>query len=132
MRASFDIPATPAGPAGARHAVAALLPIWGLASLIADAELVVSELVTNAIQHAPGTDTVELELVAHADWLHISLADGSVAEPTVAELDREALGGRGMRIVAALGQRWGAEVYRGGKRVWVDLVRPDGAIAPRR
>jgi len=125
-RASIDVPASAHGPAAARRVVAALLPVWELPELSADAELVVSELVTNAYRHAPGTDSFELELVRREDGVRIALADGNAVRPVIAELkaDHQPTG-RGMAIVAALATRWGAEDHHGGKRVWVDLDRTD-------
>ena len=123
-RASIDVPATAHGPAAARRVVSALLPAWELPELCDDAELVVSELVTNAYRHAPGTDSFELELVRRDDGVRIALADGNSVRPVIAELasDNQPTG-RGMALVAALATRWGAEDHHGGKRVWVDLDR---------
>src|SRR5207248_5109000 len=98
-RATADLPATLHGPGAARHAVATLLRGWRLEALIDDAELVVSELVTNAVMHAPGQGGIELELVAHADRLRITVTDGSTLRPVVAEFHPGRPGGRGMRIV---------------------------------
>jgi anti-sigma regulatory factor (Ser/Thr protein kinase) len=125
-RASVDVPASVQGPAAARGVVAAVLPVWELPDLSDDAQLVVSELVTNAYRHAPGTDSFELELVRQSDGVRISLADGNAVRPVIAELkaDHQPTG-RGMAIVAALAVRWGAEDHHGGKRVWVDLERAD-------
>ena len=123
-RASIDVPATSRGPAAARRVVSAMLPVWGLADLTDDAELVVSELVTNAYLHAPGTDSFELELVRRAEGVRISLADGASVRPIIADLGDEHPSGRGMAIIAQLATGWGAEDHHGGKRVWVDLERP--------
>lgn len=124
-RASAQMPAVRYGPAAARRLVGALLPTWGLAHLAEDAKLVVSELFTNAIQHAPGPDSFDLELIGFPGRVRIALADGSAVRPVVAELEPNRPSGRGMRIVAALAESWGAEDHRGGKRVWVDLVTPE-------
>lgn len=59
-RARIDIPARIDGPAPARHVAVELVRVWGLAELEADVALVVSELVTNAYRHAPGTDSFEI------------------------------------------------------------------------
>jgi anti-sigma regulatory factor (Ser/Thr protein kinase) len=123
-RASADLPATLQGPSAARHAVATLLHGWQLQALIEDAELVVSELVTNAVQHAPGQDRVELELVAHADRLRITVADRSTLRPVVAEPHPGRPRGRGMRIVQTLATRWGVDDHDTGKSVWVELALP--------
>lgn len=122
-RASVDVPATPHGPAAARRVVAALLPAWGLESVVDDAQLVVSELVTNAYRHAPGTDSFELELVRRQHGVRISLADGASIRPIIAELGDAHPSGRGMLIISKLASNWGTEEHHGGKRVWVDLER---------
>ncbi len=99
-----------------------LLPGWGLpAQLCGDAELIVSELATNALLHAPVTGSIELEIVRRAHGVRVSLADGSSVRPTIRERSSDRPSGRGMQIVATLATAWGAEDHQGGKRVWVDL-----------
>lgn len=120
--ASADVPATVYGPAAARTIVAALLNAWGLDRVTYEAQVVVSELVTNAVKHAPGPESLELELIRQADRLRISLADGSAIRPVVAELNETEPRGRGMHIVAGLTDRWGADEHRGGKRVWAEFT----------
>lgn len=120
-RAVVDIPATVHGPHGARRVVSAVLEAWGRNDLIGDAQLLISELVTNAVQHAPAADILELELVERATGVRIILADGSAIRPIVAQLSDDAPSGRGMRIVEAIAQSWGADEHKDGKRVWVDL-----------
>jgi anti-sigma regulatory factor (Ser/Thr protein kinase) len=120
-RVSADIPVTVHGPAAARHIVDAVMRGWRLEPISPDAQLVVSELVTTAVQHAPGRTSVELELVRHDDSLRISLAGGSSIKPIVQDLGHSRRRGRGMRIVEALTTRWGADDQLRGKRVWVDI-----------
>ena len=109
----------------------AILNAWSLQPLVYQAQLVASELVTNAFQHAPGTDSFELQVsLGHGENLRIALADGSAIKPTIAELDHERRTGRGMRIVQAICTRWGSDQHQGGKRVWAELAVPppaDGA-----
>jgi anti-sigma regulatory factor (Ser/Thr protein kinase) len=121
-RAVIDLAPTVAAPAAARKVVAAVLRGWGLAAGIADAEHIVTELVTNAIRHAPGPVCYELELVGHSDGVRIYVADGSAARPVVVEQSPLVANGRGMRIVQALAASWGADEHHGGKRVWADLA----------
>ena len=121
-QASADIPATIHGPAVARSFVAALLNARGLQHLTYRAQLVVSELVTNAYQHAPGTDSFELEVTATDESIRVSLADGSAVRPTIAALDQDAPRGRGMRIVQAAATGWGSDDHHGGKRVWAEIA----------
>ena len=122
-RAAVDIPATARGPAAARRVVAALLPAWELDDLAQDAELVISELVTNAMSHAAGTDSFALELARRDDGLRIALADGSALRPVIGDLAHHRSGGRGMAIIQALASAWGAEDREDGKCVWVDIDR---------
>lgn len=123
-RATVELPGTLLAPRVGREVVSSLLTGWGHGVLVDDAALVVSELVTNAVQHAPGFETYELELIGRADGVRISLADGSSIRPIVGELAHEKPRGRGMQIVATLAQGWGAEDHHGGKRVWVELALP--------
>lgn len=123
-RATVDLPTDPDGPRAARRIVTALLDVWDLSALSADAELVVSELVTNAYRHAAGSGGFELEVVGRTDGVWIALADGSAIRPVVEELSPDGTTGRGMALVAALAADWGADDWHGGKRVWVDLVHP--------
>ena len=117
----MDVPATVHGPAAARRVIGALLPVWELPQLRETAELVVSELVTNAYLHAPGSDSFELEMVRRENGVRLALADGSSIRPMLRELGGEQPRGRGMALVTALTSGWGAEEHHGGKRVWVDL-----------
>jgi anti-sigma regulatory factor (Ser/Thr protein kinase) len=120
-RATVDVPATVHGPRTARRIVSALLAAWGLDELRFEAELLVSELVTNAFRHTPGTAKFELELEGHSAGLRIYLADGSAIRPVVRELREDDPDGRGMQIVQATAARWGADDHAGGKRVWVEI-----------
>lgn len=121
LKAVVELPATLRSAATARALVRALLPAWGLGPVVDDAELVVSELVSNAVEHAPGSDTYELEVAQRDAGVRISLVDGSSIKPVVAELAHDRPRGRGMRIVEALTHAWGADDHHGGKRVWVEL-----------
>ncbi len=122
MRAVVELPADVSSPRAARQVVASLLPAWGHHCLVDDAVLLVSELVTNALSHARGQESYELELTARADAVRIALADGSTVRPIVAELDDDRPSGRGIRIIEHLASRWGAEDHEGGKKVWLELT----------
>ncbi|HEV7193493.1 MAG TPA: ATP-binding protein [Jatrophihabitantaceae bacterium] len=122
MHALVDIPGTPFAVGMARRIVEALLSAWELTEISDDAQLVVTELMGNAIDHAPGAASYELELVRRSDGVCIYLADGSSVRPFIAHLAQESRRGRGMRLVEALSSSWGAEDHHGGKRVWADLL----------
>jgi anti-anti-sigma regulatory factor/anti-sigma regulatory factor (Ser/Thr protein kinase) len=108
-----------AGPA-ARAAVVAACDEWGLGHVAARAELVVTELISNAIVHAK--TEIELLVTLREPFLHISVADGSGAAPRLMSADSaEAEGGRGLILVEALATKWGYLPTRDGKVVWTML-----------
>ncbi|MGI8663378.1 MAG: ATP-binding protein [Acidimicrobiales bacterium] len=87
--------------------------------------LVLSELVTNAVRHGDGDVLVTLS--CHEDAFVVAVFDegGGVVEPR--RHDPWATGGRGLRIVGGLAEKWGVEPsVAGGKTVWARL-----ATAPR-
>lgn len=87
-----------------------------------DAELVVSELVTNATLHGEPPITVRVLL---ADAVRLEVEDAGRHLPVLLPSEPDAMTGRGLSMVAAVATRWGVEGLPGrGKRVWVEL---DGA-----
>ena len=123
--ASFDLPPVAASVTVARHVVTDLLRIWAAPQDLEDTALLVTELVANVIDHVRGEAELTVELWQSGAWLRIAVADGSAVQPVVRELDTASLRGRGMRLVAAIADRWGCEDRDGGKRVWFEL-RPRG------
>jgi anti-sigma regulatory factor (Ser/Thr protein kinase) len=121
--AQIDLPPTMRSVPAARHAVTEVLRAWGAPHDHADAALLVTELVTNVIDHVRSEAAITLELEISDAWLRISVADGSSIPPVVRELNGENYRGRGMAMVEAIADRWGVEEHRGGKRVWF-LLRP--------
>jgi len=95
---------------------------WELPDLVETAELLVSELVTNAIRASQGLlePTIRLWLVSDRSTLVIRVWDGDSEMPAVcqdASLDSEC--GRGLLLVEALSKDWGAYRRGHGKVVWV-------------
>ena len=130
-RATFDIPAGRGSARSARRAVAVTLRMWALERLLADAELVVSELMTNAVLHAAGTSTYELSILLHDGRLRLAVTDPSAAPPRIRPSDDGLPGGRGLRIVASLARSWGHQATAdGGKQVWAELDVADGDSTP--
>lgn len=103
----------------ARHWVAEALEGTPLAELTADAELVVSELVTNALLH--GSPPVTLRVEVDADTVRVEVGDGSRRAPLRALARAEAMTGRGLSLVAALAREWGVLPAPDGKVVWCEL-----------
>jgi anti-sigma regulatory factor (Ser/Thr protein kinase) len=98
----------------ARHLTAEALTQWDLPIDSSDVLLVVSELVTNAIQH--GDPPVILTLQASGSALEVSVHDGG--QSFVHERRQQAVGGRGLMIVELVSGQWGIEAEASGKRVW--------------
>ena len=81
--------------------------------------LVVSELVTNAVVHAKSAP--EVAATATDGGLHLDVYDGDRSPPMIRDpADGGTRGGFGLRIVAALSDRWGWEPTTSGKRVWAE------------
>jgi anti-sigma regulatory factor (Ser/Thr protein kinase) len=83
------------------------------------AELLTSELVTNALLHA-GTDLI-VHVEADNGTVRIAVEDGSDIGPRVGSMDTIDLGGRGLPLVATLSERWGWDPLPHGKRVWFEV-----------
>ncbi|WP_329353161.1 SpoIIE family protein phosphatase [Streptomyces sp. NBC_01261] len=123
---SWELPADPALVAEARALVDRRLLAWDLEPLSFTTELIVSELVTNAIRHACGP--IALRLV-YAETLVCEVSDGSLSAPHLRRARTNEEGGRGLFLVAQVGSRWGTRYGRAGKTVWVEqaLPGPDAA-----
>ena len=106
----------------ARHLVLDLLKAWDAPHDAGDAALLVTELVANVVDHVPGEASFALELTLADRWLRISVADGSALRPVVRDFQVDAVRGRGMRLIAAIADRWGVEDHADGKRVWFELA----------
>lgn len=89
--------------------------------LVGDAELVLTELVTNAIQHAAPPIEVELRMEDHC--LTVEVSDHSPAiPPSLQETDVGRIGGWGLAILAAVSEAWGFTSHQDYKVVWARLV----------
>ncbi|GAA0295868.1 ATP-binding protein [Kineococcus aurantiacus] len=94
----------------------------GVAEDVCDAAvLMVSELVTNAVEHA--RSRVELAVEVDPSRVHVEVQDQNAALPAVQDADAGAVHGRGMAIVDALASAWGVRPAARGKTVWFDLPR---------
>ncbi|MFJ4868910.1 ATP-binding protein [Streptomyces sp. NPDC088757] len=122
--------------AEARHAVRALLadaPRTGRAAppatLALDAELAVSELVTNAVLHAPGPCGLVLRL--SDDELTITVWDTSTDGPVMREPDPGRAGGHGLRLVHTVSDRVVVTSHAGGKRITAHLPLAPAPVTGR-
>jgi anti-sigma regulatory factor (Ser/Thr protein kinase) len=105
----------------ARMLVRRRLRRWGLAELIPTAELLASELVTNAVRYAQGA--IALRLVREGG-LVCEVFDDSAALPRLRHASDEDERGRGLQVVSQLAQHWGARRTLSGKVVWCELPLP--------
>jgi anti-anti-sigma regulatory factor len=128
QRLSCRFEPTAGAPGTARRLVAGTCADWGLADLTGPASLIVSELVSNAVQHA-GTDIV-VRLSRRGRLLHLSVSDGSRHQPRMADRTGDAglaEGGRGLHLVDTYAAAWGTSIDTGGKTVWATLRLPPDA-----
>jgi anti-sigma regulatory factor (Ser/Thr protein kinase) len=105
----------------ARHAAHVVLGAWRLAHMEETAVLIVSELVTNAVRHARGTDVVEVDLHATRTCLRIEIqdCDRRWPQPRIPAGFEES--GFGFVLVDALSAKWGVRETATGKAVWAEL-----------
>jgi PAS domain S-box-containing protein len=114
---SWDLPAEPAVVADVRARAARQLAAWGLEEITFTTELIVSELLTNAIRHAQPPIQVRMILDG---TLSCEVSDGSSTAPHLRRADRYDEGGRGLLLVARLAEHWGTRHTRTGKTIWTE------------
>ena len=131
--ADWKVPNDPAVIAGIRADVARRLEAWGLEEVAFTTELVISELVTNAIRY--GTDPIRLRLLHDRNSLICEVADGSSTSPHLRRATTTDEGGRGLFLVAQFAHRWGTRYTARGKVIWTEqslhgpAAEPAGAVA---
>ncbi|MEU1457615.1 ATP-binding protein [Streptomyces avermitilis] len=107
----------------ARKLVRTALAAWYLEDLTDTAILVVSELVANAVKH---TNSRVIRVVVSRPserFVRIGVVDRAQVLPELAKPEDDLLtSGRGLLLVDALAERWGADLYRWGKQVWAELM----------
>ncbi len=115
--AEWEFPADPAAVADARDAATGKLAEWGLEEQAFVTELIVSELVTNAVRYAGGP--VGLRLIRD-EVLICEVSDPSNTQPRLRRAGTTDEGGRGLFLVAQLSRRWGSRYGVSGKTIWVE------------
>ncbi|MGW1673062.1 SpoIIE family protein phosphatase [Streptomyces sp. NPDC002324] len=122
--AAWEFPADPAIVADAREAAMRQLAAWGLEETAFTTELVVSELVTNAVRYGGGP--IGLRLIRD-EVLVCEVTDSSNTQPRLRRARTTDEGGRGLFMVAQLTTRWGSRYGQTGKTIWAEqlLEAPD-------
>src|SRR4051794_5636948 len=124
---TLSLPQRPEAASAARKALAALNGDLHLISSerLADAQLLVTELVTNAVR-ASTTDAVQLRVQATDKALRVEVANsGGPFDPATLPMPTSLrAGGWGLRIVDVVAKRWGVERTEAGVNVWFELDRP--------
>lgn len=120
--ARLVLPADTRAVSTARSHLRTVLAQWDLADSVDEAELVVSELVTNALLHTGSPAALTLRHEVADRVLCVGVEDSSTQHPQPRASGEDATGGRGMHIVAMVAQRWWVAPRGDGKTVWADLL----------
>ncbi|MFJ9545730.1 SpoIIE family protein phosphatase [Streptomyces erythrochromogenes] len=119
--ATWDLPPDPSLVADIRGAATRQLAAWGLDELAFAAELMLSELVTNAVRY--GSEPIQVRLIHdHDRALICEVSDGSNTAPHLRRAASTDEGGRGLFLVAQLSQAWGARYTARGKVIWAECA----------
>ncbi|PZS31824.1 MAG: hypothetical protein DLM61_07840 [Pseudonocardiales bacterium] len=121
VRRHRDLPMHNAAAGAARRFVRESCEIWVVPPTIREiAELLSSELVSNAVEHAHSSS--RLTVTGTGSALRVSVRDYSrTVIPRPRPIDVGAFRGRGLHLVAALSQSWGVHQHADGKTIWVNL-----------
>ncbi|WP_103531018.1 SpoIIE family protein phosphatase [Streptomyces sp. SM11] len=119
--ADWELTAEPVSVGRARELATGQLAAWGLEELSFATELVVSELVTNAVRYGGGP--LGLRLIRDRT-LVCEVADTGHTSPHLRHSAEDDEGGRGLFIVAQLVQRWGTRYTPTGKTIWTEQTLP--------
>jgi DNA-binding NarL/FixJ family response regulator len=117
---SAQFPSDTSAPSDARRFVRGLLGTASTA-LVGVVELLVSELVTNAVVHASSAPRVDVQITARTARVEVFDENPTLPEPRVPQTTQP--GGRGLHLVNELASRWGAEPRGTGKVVWFEVDR---------
>ncbi|MGW3866820.1 ATP-binding protein, partial [Streptomyces sp. NPDC005047] len=119
--AEWQVPSDPAAVGEVRSQVTRQLTEWGLDDLAFSTELILSELVTNAIRY--GGETVHVRMLRDRS-LVCEVFDSSSTSPHLRYAAMTDEGGRGLFLVAQLAERWGTRYTPAGKVIWAEQPMP--------
>lgn len=122
----WKLPREPRSVSRARELARDQLVAWNLEALVDTTELLVSELVTNALRYGEGE--IRLRLLRDRT-LVCEVWDSGLVQPRRRRARDTDEGGRGLQLVGLLSASWGSRRTPRGKTVWFELPLPDGAPA---
>ncbi|WP_442819589.1 SpoIIE family protein phosphatase [Streptomyces sp. NBC_00841] len=125
--AEWDVPSDPAAVAPIRTQCAQRLEGWGLEEIAFSTELILSELITNAIRY--GTQPIKVRMVCDLSLI-CEVADGSSTSPHLRRAATSDEGGRGLFLIAQYAQHWGTRYTSRGKVIWTEQSLHGGATEP--
>ncbi|MEV0989520.1 SpoIIE family protein phosphatase [Streptomyces sp. NPDC049949] len=125
--AEWDVPPDPAAVSPVRNSCARRLSDWGLDDIAFTTELILSELITNAIRY--GTEPIRVRLLYDRS-LVCEVSDGSSTSPHLRRAEATDEGGRGLFLVAQFAERWGTRYTARGKIIWSEQALHGGAAPP--
>ncbi|MFG2094805.1 SpoIIE family protein phosphatase [Streptomyces sp. NPDC048612] len=125
--AEWEVSSDPAAVAPVRAACLRMLESWGLAAIDFTTELILSELITNAIRY--GAQPIRVRLL-YDRALICEVSDGTSASPHLRRAATTDEGGRGLFLVAQFAQRWGTRYTTDGKVIWTEQSLDGGRPEP--
>jgi anti-sigma regulatory factor (Ser/Thr protein kinase) len=124
---TWDLPRDPAVVASARSLVLRQLQQWNLEDSAFTTELIISELVTNAIRYANGP--IKLRLILDRTLI-CEVSDASSTSPHIRRAATTDEGGRGLYLIAQFSHRWGTRYSATGKTIWAEQLLSPPEDAP--
>ncbi|MBL1093295.1 MULTISPECIES: SpoIIE family protein phosphatase [Streptomyces] len=125
--AEWDVARDPAAVGPVRNACVRQVTDWGLEDLAFSTELILSELITNAVRY--GSEPIHVRLL-HTRTLICEVSDGSSTSPHVRQAKDTDEEGRGLFLVAQFAEQWGTRYSPRGKTIWAaQAVGPDAPPA---
>ncbi|WP_432123749.1 SpoIIE family protein phosphatase [Streptomyces sp. C10-9-1] len=121
--ADWDVAPDPSSVPAMRGVVTGKLGAWGLDDLAFTTELILSELITNAIRYTSGAIAVRLIRADHT--LVCEVHDSSSTSPHLRHAEITDEGGRGLFLVAQFADRWGIRYTDEGKVIWAEQPLPE-------
>ncbi|WP_225850640.1 ATP-binding protein [Streptomyces sp. HPF1205] len=119
--AAENLPRVPESAERARRMARTAIASWGLLRLSDQSELLVTELVSNAVKHAQGEGLRVTVLRLSYERVRIGVHDRDRTRPRIKPVTLDGESGRGLLLIDALSVSWGVDLLPGGKRVWVVL-----------